>query len=424
MTSPLSRLRIRLTAWFTATYLAIFFVLGVGLLWVISRELRRELRDNLERTVAGSIAGARILTAEGAPPPVAVIQAAAEFRTPVRPVIVYASDGTLLDGGVVQRAASFAATARHVGRANGHFVSEDGATWWVHAERFDVGNDGPFVEMVLESSAPLERHYRRILAAFFAAGVGAVVLAGLGGYRLSRLSTEPVEASMERTRRLVADLAHELRTPLAVVRAQVDVALRRPREPSEYAATLDHVGREAERLSRITDDLLLLARADAGQRPVARESLFLDDIVSDALAGARALAESRGVALDVSRYEATPVVGDAELLRQLTMVLLDNAIHFTPRGRRVVVGVNPEAEHAVLEVMDEGEGIPADALPHVFDPFFRAATGRQRQGGAGLGLSIARWIATEHYGVLDVESEPGRGARATFRMPLASVIDL
>ncbi len=424
MISSLRRLRIRLTAWFAVTHLGILLVLGAGLLWAVSRELARELLDDLERTASESVVGARILEAEGSPPPVAVLRAATEFRTPLRPVLVYGPDGTLLDGGSVIQAEAIAAAARRIGRADGRFTSEDGATWWAHAERFDVGNDGPFVEIVLENSAPLVRHYRRILGAFLAAGLGAVVLAGLGGYRLSRLSTAPVEESMERTRRLVADIAHELRTPLAVVRAQVDVALRRPRGPSEYAPTLRRVGAEAERLSRITDDLLLLARADVGQRPVDRQRLFLDDVVSDAVSGARALAEERGVTLEMPRYEETSVVGDAELLRRLAMILLDNAIHFTPRGRGVVIAVHPEGEHAALEVVDQGEGIPPAALPHVFERFFRADGARDRAGGAGLGLSIAQWIATEHRGTLTLELEPARGVRAKFLMPLASVTDL
>jgi signal transduction histidine kinase len=424
MITPLRRLRIRLAAWFTAIHVGIFLVLGASLLWAVSRELSRELQDDLERTLTESVAGARILEAEGSPPPVAVIGAAAEFRTPVRPVIVYGPDETRLGGDAVPQADSFAVEARRAGHADGRFVAEDGTTWWVHAERFDVGDDGPFVEMVLENATPLERRYGRILGAFLTAGLGAVVLAGLGGYRLSRLSTEPVEESMDRTRRLVADLAHELRTPLAVMRAQVDVALRREREGADYAATLHRVGQETERLSRVTDDLLLLARADAGQRRVAREPLFLDDVVSDAVSGARALAEARGVTLELPRYEETPVMGDTDLLHRLTMILLDNAIHYTPRGRRVVVGVHPEGEHAVLEVADEGEGISAEALPRVFDRFFRADASRAGAGGAGLGLSIARWIATEHGGTLALDSESGRGARATFRIPLGSVTHL
>ncbi len=424
MSPALRRLRTRVTAWFTLTNAGIFLLVGVGLLWAISREMDRDLESDLQHTLTESVLGARILAAEGEAPPVAVIRAAGEFRTPLRPVLVYGPDGTLLDGGPVPHVDSVVHAARALGHADGRVVAADGSRWWAHAERFDIGGDGPFVELTLQSSSPLKRRYGRIVGSFVTAGLIALLLAGLGGYRFSRVSTAPVEESMERARRLFADIAHELHTPLGVVRAQVDVALQRERSPSEYADTLRLVGREAERLGHVTDDLLLLARADAGQRPVAREGLFLDDVVSDAVCAARALAESHGVGLELPRYEETSVVGDAELLRRLTMILLDNAIHFTPRDRRVSVAVHPEGREAVLEVADQGEGIPEEVLGRVFERFYRVDGSRPREGGAGLGLAIARWIATQHGGALSLESTPGSGVRATFRMPLASVIEL
>jgi signal transduction histidine kinase len=419
VTAHLRALRLRLTAWFTLANVGIFLLMGAGLLWAIHRELDRELERVLDETVTESIRGARVLAADGTAPLTSVVQAAAEFRTPIRPVLVYGPDGTLSAGEAAPSADAVARAARRVGQADGRFVAADGTTWWAHAERFDVGDDGPFVEMALENGEPLERQYRHMVEAFIAAGLAAAMLAGAGGYRLSRVSAKPVEESMERTRRLVADLAHELRTPLAVVRAHVDVSLRRERDPGDYADTLRLVGREAERLGHITDDLLLLARADAGQRPVARQPLFLDDVAADAVAAAGALADSRGVRLGMDRYEETPVVGDPELLRRLTMILLDNAVHFTPRDRCVTVDVHPEAERAVLVVRDEGEGIPPEALERVFERFFRVDGARGRVGGAGLGLSIARWVATEHGGVLALESAPGEGVRATLRLPLS-----
>jgi signal transduction histidine kinase len=242
--------------------------------------------------------------------------------------------------------------------------------------------------------------------------VAAVVLVLAGGYFLVRKSTEPVERSMAHTRRFMADAAHELRTPISVLRTRAEVALQTPRTPDAYESTLRGMGHEAQRLGRVVDDLLTLARADAGERPVQRERFFLDDVVIDAALSVRTLAQAAGVSLLVEEFEETPVVGDAGLVRELVVVLLDNAVKFTPTGGSVRVRVQPDPQ-PTLTVEDSGCGISADQLPHVFERFYRGDPSRQRDGGAGLGLSIARWIASVHGARLKLDSEPGSGTRAT-----------
>jgi signal transduction histidine kinase len=179
------------------------------------------------------------------------------------------------------------------------------------------------------------------------------------------------------------------------------------------------MGHEAERLGRVVDDLLTLARADAGERPVQRERFYLDDVVIDAALSVRTLAQAADVALLVDEFEETPLEGDAGLVRELAVVLLDNAVKFTPPGGSVRVRVQPDPQ-PTLTVEDSGCGIEANQLPHVFERFYRGDRSRSRAGGAGLGLSIAYWIASAHEARLTLASEPGSGTRATVIFPRPS----
>ena len=164
--------------------------------------------------------------------------------------------------------------------------------------------------------------------------------------------------------------------------------------------------------------MLFLARIDAGQWPVHRVQVSLDDLVLDASKSARALGEDKGVTIEVEDAEAIAVKGDPTLLRQLFMILLDNAVKFTPAGGKVSVRTASNRRHARVTINDTGVGIPASALPHVFERFFRADPARSR-GGAGLGLSIARWIVDSHRGQIHVVSAEGTGTTVEVSLPLA-----
>ena len=225
---------------------------------------------------------------------------------------------------------------------------------------------------------------------------------------------------MEYTRRFMADAAHELRTPIAVLRTKADVALQEERSVESYVASLRGMGHEAQRLGRVVDDLLMLARADAGERTVERARFFLDDVVLDATLSMRTLAQAAGVTLLVDRFEESPVVGDAALVRELIVVLLDNAVKFTPNGGSVRVAVLPLPE-PTLTIEDTGRGIPTEQMPHVFERFYRGDVSRPREGGAGLGLAIAQWIATVHDARLTLTSDPSaaNGTKATVSFPVA-----
>jgi heavy metal sensor kinase len=230
---------------------------------------------------------------------------------------------------------------------------------------------------------------------------------------LSRL-----EESFEKMRVFMADASHELRTPLSIIRGEADVALSQDRSTAEYKESLAIVQDEVRRLSGLVDDMLALARADAGQHPLQSRDLYLNDLVEDACRAMQVLAARKGVTLNVEPIGDIPFVGDEDLLRRLMLNLLDNGIKYTPPGGSVNVKLVAGPPEVQIVVSDTGVGIPAEAAPHVFERFYRVERARSREdGGSGLGLAIARWVAEAHGGEIRLASSPGRGTTFTVSLP-------
>ncbi|ADU50887.1 integral membrane sensor signal transduction histidine kinase [Thermaerobacter marianensis DSM 12885] len=227
---------------------------------------------------------------------------------------------------------------------------------------------------------------------------------------------ESIETAYRLQQRFVSDASHELRAPLTAILGNLDLLRRRPDlPPEEQAQALEEARREAERLSRLVADLLALARADAGV-PLVRKAVDVDAVVLDAFQEARRLAKGQQLVLDP--LEPVRIQGDADRIKQLLLILLDNAIKYTPAGGRIVLGLQDAGGDAVLTVADTGVGIPAADLPHVFERFYRADPARSRDpGGTGLGLPIARWIVEQHGGSIAIDSAPGQGTTVTVRLP-------
>jgi two-component system OmpR family sensor kinase len=264
----------------------------------------------------------------------------------------------------------------------------------------------------------IEDQYPSVIVGFVLAGLASLGLVALGGWRLARRSLDPMDRAMTEMRRFMADAAHELRTPLAVLRGYADVALQKDRDSTEYQEVLGDVSREAARLADIVERMLLLARAEAGDWPTAQESFFLDDVILDVGNAGRALGGARGVRMEVGDLDEAPVRGDPALLRQLLMALVDNAVKFSPDGGTVRLSLVRRGDTCSATVEDEGPGIPDEARPHVFERFYRADSARPRQQGAGLGLAIAEWIAELHGGTVTLGAREGGGTRASVTLPV------
>jgi heavy metal sensor kinase len=230
-----------------------------------------------------------------------------------------------------------------------------------------------------------------------------------------------LENSFRGQQRFIADASHELRTPLAVLRGETEVALGKSRSTGEYRESLTLIQDEAERLSRIVEDLFILAGQPLDMPPVlVRKQLSLNELLNQCVRAAQVLAIQKNLDLRIDSG-STPMVlkGDDELLKRMVLNLLDNAVKYTPEGGEIAVELVKQNGNAQIVVRDTGIGIPEMDQPHVFDRFYRVDKARSRSlGGAGLGLSIVRWIVEAHEGKIDIVSAPGRGSEFIVQLPL------
>jgi two-component system OmpR family sensor kinase len=243
-----------------------------------------------------------------------------------------------------------------------------------------------------------------------------VEVARLGGAFDAMLAR--LRASFATQRRFVGDASHELRGPLAAIRGRGDVLLLDPTLDAEARVGIAMMRDEAARMGRLVANLLLLARGDEA-RAIDRRAVELDVLLLEAARQARAPATARGVTVALGHEDQATAWGDADLLKQLLLNLVDNAVAYTPPGGRVELSLNVDGMWTRLSVRDTGPGIPAADLERIFERFYRLDEARtRRSGGAGLGLAIARWIAEAHGGHIAVESVVGQGSVFTIVLPL------
>jgi heavy metal sensor kinase len=322
---------------------------------------------------------------------------------------------------------------------------------------------------VAEPLAVIDEGLRRLRRDFFAGVPLVLLLASVGGYFLARKSLSPIasmdrqtqritaerlssrldvknprdelgrfattindlltrlETSFKEQQRFIADASHELRTPLAVLRGETEVALSKSRTIEEYEESLALIKDEAERLSRIVEDLFILARQPVDAPALSmKEPLSLNKVVKDCARAAQVLAMHKGVRLKTDADSPSIVLnGDDELLKRMMLNLLDNAVKYTPQGGEISVLLARQNGSAQIEVRDTGIGIHEADHERIFDRFYRVDKARSRAlGGAGLGLSIARWIVELHGGKIEVDSVPGQGSNFIVELPYVAGDDM
>lgn len=413
----LGRLRVRLTLWYAATFTLILVLLGAGLFLAIGTQVSRRIDLSLGAATAAIVRATHVLeverTAGGA------ADAVEELHIPDRELYLFDANGRAITPPHAD--AWIADAARTAGTSGGIDVQQMTSgrhQLRLHAERFTGQSGTTYVAVAVAERPNLREQYASLIGIFGAAALAALVLVAVGGFLLARQSTLPVERSMEQMRRFMADAAHELRTPVTILRTRTEVALAHPRDPAGDTAAFQAIEREADRLGGIVGDLLTLARADAGERQVVRGSLYLDDLASQAVASVRALAERKGVALVVGSFEEAQILGDAGLVERLMLIVLDNAIKYTPEGGRVQLDVTAGDGKRSVAISDSGIGIPDNQLPRIFERFYRGDSARSHAEGAGLGLPIARWIADLHGARISVASD-ATGTRVQIDFPAA-----
>jgi signal transduction histidine kinase len=417
----LVRLRLRLTIWYVGTFGLIILLLGTSLFAVIRYQISQQLDNSLMGAAEEIVRAARIREAEAKSARGRVVDAVDELNIPDRALYLLDTLGNAIKPDTAAEWIRAAAReAAKTGQSNVQIDTRHDETLRLHALLFKLASGRHLVAVAVADQVELEDRYADLIAAFGGVALAALVLVAAGGFILVQKSTAPIERSVLFIRRFMADAAHELRTPITVLRTHAEVALQQPRDAANYVSSLRGIEAEARRLGGIVDSLLVLARADSGERQIEHERFFLDDVAIDAAAAAQLVGRQKGVVVTVEEFEEAPIVGDPALVRQLLMILLDNAMKFTDAGGEVRVRVSMPQGVPTFVVQDTGIGIKPEDLPRVFQRFFRGDTARGRTEGAGLGLSIASWIAREHGAEISMTSEPGTGTRVAIRFPRGS----
>jgi heavy metal sensor kinase len=322
------------------------------------------------------------------------------------------------------------------------------------------GPQGPLIVQVGRSLAAFDQESQELLHVFLLIGPLTLLVTLTGGYFLARRTLAPMQQMNETARqvsaerlgrrivvnnagdefgqlavtlngmldrlersftemqRFTADAAHELRTPLAVIRNEAEVALRQPRTGDEYARVLENLLEETVRLSQLADQLLFLCRQDAGLNEPVRDEIALDRLLHEVVENMRLVAQEKGVLLTLATNPPFVIKGDGNQLRRVFYNVIDNAIKYTGSGGCVTLTSQLGEEEVVVSVADTGTGIPAGHLPRIFDRFYRADPARNGEGnGAGLGLSICQSAIRAVGGTISATSTEGRGSTFTVRLP-------
>jgi len=455
---PLS-IRARLTLWYTVVLSAVLLTLGAGLYAANARLRLAQLDSELARASATLAAMVVKEIDEEGDLPSAAREVQQDLPSGGRLFAIYDTAGTTL--------ASVPEAARSVVSAVGPGPPATGAArtvvagdgrWRVYARSYEHAGQG-FAVAAAEPLAAVEREQALLGRTLTIAIPVALIVAGAGGWLIAHRALRPVglmarqsgqisdrtpgfrlsvsspgdelgrlaaafnglldrlEGALLTQRRFMADASHELRTPVSIMRTAADVTLSRPRTVDEYRDALALVANQTRRLARMVEDMLTLARGDAGALKAEATDFYLDELVDECVRDATVLASERRI--DVRRHGREEVAyrGDEGLLRRMLINLLDNAVRHTPPGGRVEVGLDVAGSSVAVEVTDTGGGIPSADRDRIFERFVRLDPARGPDGGAGLGLAIARAIAEAHGGTLVLARSDSTGSRFLVRLP-------
>ena len=464
----------RLTAFYVTALAAVLVIVG-GLIYVLlARALYARIDDGLYALVQITVTSLTNDLVEGQDVADAARSTAAELSSPQQMLAIYDETGRLLADGGRDDDLNVALPALDT-------IPTDDAILQTIVEEKDQddrhrlalrrvvipSHDAKYIVVAGSSLEPTDEELESLREILAYVVPIALMLAGIGGWFLARQGLSPVAAMVDRARKMsaedlsgrlpvanprdelgrlaetvndllsrleasittqrqfMADASHELRTPVTTTRTAANVALQHEhREEREYRETLTIIEQQATRLSRIVDDMFTLARADAGTYPVRQMPMYLDEVVDDVVKAARVLASTRDVSIEAATIPSAALTGDEDLIRRLMVNLLDNAIRYTPPGGAVRVDLERAPAGYALSISDRGPGIAADVQPYIFERFYRAEAARTRRGdadgGAGLGLALARWIAEVHGGHLTLARSSEAGTTFTTFLPNAS----
>ncbi len=465
--------RLRLTLWYVGVLSLILVAFSVAVYVFVERSLYDRLDTGLRSTLESVSAALERQGAAAGTGKEAAVRVLQELRFPNQAIAILDAEGRLLaekpgTGQVGVRlppsGAASAGSLRFYSLEERRLDSDDSCRGVVQLRQIPSGN-ASYLIVVNQPLEPLTDDLELLQEILYITVPLALVLAGFGGWFLARRSLAPVAAMSEQAQRIsaqnldqrlpitnprdelgllattfnellarlsdsftqqqqfMADASHELRTPLSAIRTTSAVTLQQEdREKSEYREALTIVEQQARRLSRIVEDMFVLARADAGHPTLQDTEFYLDELVAETTRAAAGLASQKNLQLQVAPLSETPFRGDECLLRQMLWNLLDNAIKYTREGGAVRIALESRETGCAITVTDTGDGIPPEIQPHIFERFYRAdearsRTGNANEGGAGLGLPIARWIAEAHHGRLELQCSNETGSTFLVFLP-------
>jgi len=471
----LDSVRLRLTLWYVGVLSLILIGFSVAIYIFVQRSLYERLDASLYSTLEAVSVTLEHQGETGEIGGEATASALQELHRPNQAIAVFDARGQLLaeqmaEGVVHVRfrssgVASLSSTSLY-SLPEQNSESDDSCRGVVGHIRVPP-RDTAYAIVINQSLEPVSEHLDLLQDILYAAVPLALTLTGLGGWFLARRSLQPVAAMSARAQRIsaenldqrlpvanprdelgslaatfnellgrlgtsfsqqrqfMADASHELRTPLSVIRTTSAVTLQQEdREKSEYREALTIVEQQARRLSRIVEDMFVLARADAGHPSLQITEFYLDELLAETTRAAAVLASQKSLQLEVPPLPEAPFRGDEGLLRQMVWNLLDNAIKYTPKGGAVRIALVSRDAECVVTVADTGSSIAPEIQPLIFERFYRADKARSRsetmhEGGAGLGLPIARWIAEAHHGRLELQHSGETGSTFVVFLPRA-----
>lgn len=466
----INTVRGRLTLWYVSALALILAVFGIAVYVMLSRALHRRVDEALRSTIEISITSLTHDTQEGQSNQSAAQSTAAELSHPQQAMMIFDTAGRLLAEHPYQE-------DLHIRLPDLGEIPADEVYLYTVAEEEDADDhhrlavrrvrippaDTPYIILASQPLEAVEDEMESLREILYFATPAALLLAGLGGWFLARQCLAPVAAmaksarqigagsldrqlpvanprdelgqlatafnellsrldsAFDEQRRFMADASHELRTPLTVMSTAAGVTLKKEhREEEEYREALQMMAEQTRRLSRIVKDMFILARADAGRYPLHQRRLYLNDLLGEVARAGSVLASDKNVTVEFTNLTEATFHGDEDLLRQMVLNLMDNAVKFTPPGGIVRLGLERRGEEYLLSISDTGPGIPAEARDHVFERFYRADKARSRveDGGAGLGLAIASWIAQAHGGSLELARSNRDGTTFVAKLPV------
>lgn len=411
--------RWRLALWFAGVVVVILMVIGGAVLLTARRAMFDGVNDDLHAR-----ADPFIERGSGGVALLRDVQLAPAFTAGGYFYAVVRENGTLLRGSdnadpeglpsVEQVADAFAS-----GPAYADTKSSEGEDLRIFMAPVHGPANRPVMLEVGRSTEPERQALQRLVLILLGGGGAGAVLAVAGGFFLAGRTLRPIQTAMEKQRVFVADASHELRTPLALIRANAEILKREARKPVRANLTsVDDIIEETDRLSSLVGQMLTLARSDSGEAALETAPVDIAVVAAEVAREMRLLAEPKKITLETHASSSVVVRGDATRLRELLTVLLDNAIKYSDDGASVRLDVRRDDGKALVAVSDNGRGIPAAALPRIFDRFYRVDKARSREmGGTGLGLAIAKWIVDCHKGTIGIDSAPGKGTTVRVELP-------